>query len=397
MHILILPSWYPATRSDVNGVFFREQAIALARSRCQVGVLSANLRSIKQWKRWRLGPSKANICDDEGVRTYRLDCTNWFPRLPQLSSKNQTQLLLNLYGLYEQDYGKPDLVHVHSMLSAGMAAFELRKSHGIPYVITEHSSAFGRGLLSTNQLAQAAQVANGSQLRWAVSSVFARLLEQQLGPAAGPWQTMPNILNQAFLDVPLPDRPIQPFVFLNVCLHTPIKNVDLLLRAFADQFRSCPDVMLHLGGSGPQTPELMQLASKLGIGKQVQFLGMLNRGQVRAAMANANAFVLTSQVETFGVVLIESLAMGLPLVATRCGGPEDIVTPANGVLVDPGDVKSLAAAMGHLHRNASAYEPSELRRDCAERFSEAAVTSRLQASYQQVLDQFHPQAEGAVR
>jgi glycosyltransferase involved in cell wall biosynthesis len=395
--ILIFPSWYPATPADVNGVFFREQAIALLRSGHQVGVLSANLRSIKQWKSWRLRTTPPAIINDEGVHTYRIHGTNWFPRLPRLNSKYQTQQLLNLYGLYERDHGRPDLIHVHSMLPAGMAALELSKSRGIPYVITEHSSAFSRGLLSASQLTLAGQVAQRAQQRWAVSSVFARLLEQQLGPAAGLWQTMPNIVNQAFLDAPLPDRATQHFVFLNICLHTSNKNVDYLLRAFAQQFRACPDVLLQLGGSGPQTPELIQLANQLRIAKQVQFLGMLSRDEVRAAMAAAHAFVLASQVETFGVVLIEALAMGLPLVATRCGGPEDIVTSANGVLVDPGNVQSLAAAMGRLHGVASAYEPSELRRDCAERFSEAAVTKQLQLSYQQVLDQFQAQAGGPVR
>ncbi len=397
MKILILPSWYPATPGDVNGVFFREQSLALNRAGHQVGVLSVNLRSIKQLRSWRLRTSSPVITIDEEVYTCRIHGTNWFPRLPRLSSKWQTQLLCHLYTLYERDHGMPDLIHVHSMLPAGLAALELRESHGIPYVITEHSSAFGRGLLSATQLAQAVQVAKGAEQRWAVSSVFARLLEQQLGPAGGPWQCMPNIVNQAFLDVPLPDRAPNPFVFLNVCLHTPNKNVDLLLKAFSQQFCGCPDVLLQLGGSGPQTPELIHLANQLGIAEQVQFLGMLSRDQVRAAIAGAHAFVLASQVETFGVVLIEALAMGLPLLATRCGGPDDIVTPANGVLVDPGDVKQLAAGMGHLYRLASAYKPSALRRDCAERFSEAAVISRLQAGYQLVLDQLHTKARGAVR
>ena len=396
MNILILPSWYPATPNEVNGVFFREQAHALARAGFHVGVLSINLSSIKLWKRWRLQPTTPAISNDKGVHTYRVYGTNWFRHLPELNNKYKAQQLLSLYDLYERDHGRPDLIHVHSMLPAGLAAHELEKSRGIPYVITEHSSAFSYGLLSPGQLAQAAKVAKGAQHRWAVSSAFARLLEQQLCPTAGPWGTMPNILNQAFLDIPLPDRPSGHYIFLNICIHEANKNVDLLLKAFSDQFRGCPDVLLYIGGSGPKTAELIQLANQLGIAEQVHFLGMLSRDQVRAAMANAHAFVLASQVETFGVVLIEALAMGIPVVATRCGGPEDIVTSANGVLVDPGDVQSLGAAMGRIYRNAATYEAREIRRDCSERFSESAVTRRLQFSYQLVLDQFRTQARDAA-
>jgi len=397
MHILIFPSWYPSSLVDVSGSFFREQAIALSRAGHQVGVLSANLTSVRQWKRWRLRLSPPDITNDKGIRTYRIHGTNWFPRINRISSKRQTQLLLGLYSLYERHHGKPDLIHVHSMLSAGLAALELSKSNRIPYVITEHSSAFSRGLLSPIQLDQAAQVSKGAKRRWAVSSGFARLLEQQFQETPGCWQIMPNIVNQAFLDAPLSDRSSRTFIFLNICLHTPNKDVGLLLRAFAQQFSNCFDVMLHLGGRGPQTSELMELASQLGIAEQVKFLGMLSREQVREVMSDADAFVLTSQFETFGVVLIEALAMGLPLVATRCGGPEDIVTAANGVLVDPKNVRSLADAMGHLYRNASVYEPSELRRDCAERFSESVVIRRLHLSYQQVLDQFQLEGRGTVR
>ncbi|MCP9788991.1 glycosyltransferase [Cyanobium sp. Maggiore-St4-Cus] len=385
MKVLILPSWYPSSPADCNGVFFREQAIALSRIGCQVSVLSANLSSFKNIRQWRLKVSKPKVFEDELVQTFRVYGSNLFPCLPRLREKWQAHLLKNLYTCYERDNGRPDLIHVHSMLPAGLAALELWNSRRIPYVITEHSTAFARRLLSDDQISKCRKIASCAQERWAVSPTFARKLEQELGSVGGRWGVMPNIVARPFLETPLPNRCRSPFVFLNVCFHTPIKKVDLLLRAFAQEFRSCNDVILQLAGSGPHTAELIRQSSQLGIADKVQFLGMLSRDQVLSAMAGAHAFVLSSQVETFGVVLIEALAMGLPLLATRCGGPEYIVTESNGILVENGDIEQLAAALLHLKYNISRYKASELRRECAERFSEDSIIRILNESYHSVL------------
>lgn len=385
VHILLLPSWYPSHPGDVNGVFFREQAIALAGAGCQVGVLAANLRSIKQWRQWRLTPTKPKVSNDHGVDTLLIQGTNWFPRLPWLSGQLHVRLLEKLFIHYCDQYGQPDVIHVHSMLPAGLGALRLAHQFGIPYVITEHSTAFARGLLSSQQVQQAGEIAQAATQRWAVSTPFARMLEQKLQMPSCQWQTLPNMVAQSFLSTPLPQRDLEQFVFLNICLHTPNKNVHILLRAFAQRFKGAAGVELHLGGHGPQTEDLVDLAHRLGISSQVQFLGLLSRDHVRDAMARAHAFVLASQVETFGVVLIEALAMGLPLVATRCGGPEDIVTVANGLLVPPGDADQLGDAMAHVMQHASSYEPEQLRRDCVNRFSEHVVTRHLLSAYSSVI------------
>ena len=93
-----------------------------------------------------------------------------------------------------------------------------------------------------------------------------------------------------------------------------------LLRAFAERFAGDPSVRLGIGGDGPERGRLHELAGSLAIAEQVDWLGALDRDGVRQAMCEADAFVLPSRLETFGVVVIEALACGLPVVATRSGG-----------------------------------------------------------------------------
>jgi glycosyltransferase involved in cell wall biosynthesis len=126
------------------------------------------------------------------------------------------------------------------------------------------------------------------------------------------------------------------------------------------------------------------LATTLGISDQAQFPGRLAREEVLTAMSHANAFVLSSRYETFGVVVIEALALGLPVVSTRCGGPESIVREQDGILVPVDNVEALAEAMVKIYESQNQYNPAEIRDACRDRFSEKAVANRLMKIYSDI-------------
>jgi glycosyltransferase involved in cell wall biosynthesis len=96
-------------------------------------------------------------------------------------------------------------------------------------------------------------------------------------------------------------------------------------------------------------------------------------------------FVLSSIYETFGVVVVEALAAGRPVIATRCGGPECIIGEEDGLLVLPGDVNALADAMIKMRANIRKYKPDGLRARCRARFGENAVIKQLKSVYSGVL------------
>ena len=95
--------------------------------------------------------------------------------------------------------------------------------------------------------------------------------------------------------------------------------------------------------------------------------------------------MLPSHIETFGVVLAEALACGLPVIATHSGGPQSIVTEADGLLVPPADVPALADALRTMREQSARYDSADIRARCRARFGEAAVVSQLAAIYADVL------------
>mgnify|MGYP003797447613 CR=1 FL=1 len=384
LHILILPSWYPIPESPLNGIFFKEQARALHASGLRIGIVAPIQRSIRELRGGNLHRHRL-IVDfniEAGIPTYR--SLGWaFPkcwRLNRILFLNQARKLV---GEYIKRFGKPDLIHAHACIWGGIAAQRAAGEFSVPYIITEHSTLFGRGLIPEWQKPEIAAALSHASACIAVSGSLREKLQEYSSNCQ--IDIVPNIIDTTFFRKPKALRTIKPFAFLTVAFLHAKKGISLLLQAFAEKFKGVDDVEVWVGGDGPERKRLESLATKLGISKQVQFLGMLSRERVRDVMWKANAFVLPSYHETFGVVFVEAMSTGIPVIGTRCGGPEEIITPRTGLLVAIGDIEGLGNAMAALRDNYSRYNPEEISREMEERYGTESVIKRLKHIYARVL------------
>lgn len=149
------------------------------------------------------------------------------------------------------------------------------------------------------------------------------------------------------------------FRILTVARQYPRKNTDTLLRALPRVRRSVPGAGLRVVGGGPRLPALRRLAADLGLGSAVAFLGEVDDPrEVRAEYRRADVFCLPSLQEGFGIVFLEAMAAGLPIVAGRAAAVPEVVPDGEvGVLVPPRDDAALADALARLAR-----EPETRRR-----------------------------------
>lgn len=387
MHTLIIPSWYPSTPDDVNGIFFRLQAQALQRSGVKVGVVAPIFRSFRTQAKTAFNPKNYGIRTyiDKDVPTYVYDSMFFFPRIPHIDRKREIAASMKLFRRYVADHGMPDVLHAHCVNSGGIIAYEIHKATGIPYVITEHSTTYARKLIRNWQRPLMYAAAQNAACRLAVSRDFAELLKEEYRGLG--WQYVPNILSASFeAPIDLADKPAnEDFTFCSVAHLQHKKGYDILLPAFAEAVKAYPNLKLKIGGGGYEEFKLHRLAKDLGLENNVIFEGRLKNEEVLELMYQSDAFVLASRHETFGVVFIEALAQGLPVIATRCGGPETIVNPSNGLLVDVGDQKSLTEALISLYRNRKKYFPRLLRENCLKEFGERPVTEQIISAYNKAL------------
>lgn len=386
MHILIIPSWYPTDVSPLSGIFFREQAQALRKAGHQVGVIFPERKSLR-WFRFRNPKSYVFHEDDQGVATIRKKGWNWFPRIPHAYADLYLDDGVVLYDEYVNKYGEPDIIHAHAMLFGGVLATRIKKRYDKPFVVTEHSTAFALHEIKPWQESYLANIYQSASKIITVSPKLGDILAGQYGCPKKIIKFIPNIVDTEFFSLNAKKDKVQDkFVYCTVSSLTHRKGLHILFNAFASKFKNNMQCELWIGGDGEERARLEEEASCLGISEQVKFLGMLNRAQVCDYVQRADVFVLPSLYETFGVVLIEALACGKPVIATRCGGPEYIVNEINGLLVPRNDVEAFASAMEKMKESYKSYNPILIRQDCIERFSEEAVTRQLGRIYEEVLE-----------
>lgn len=248
---------------------------------------------------------------------------------------------------------RPDVIHVQCFSSNGVYATALAALLGVPLVVTlqgetvmddndiyEHSLLLRMGLRAG--LRRAAAVTACSQFVLGDA-------EARFGLPVGAGLVVPNGVDTD-RDEPAASLalPFESFV-LGLGRAVEKKGFDLLLEAFARLADEHPDVGLLVGGDGEARPRLLARARHLGLEDRVTLPGRLSRGQVAWAMANATLFVLPSRVEPFGIVVVEALRAGRPVVVSARGGASEIVSHGvEGLVVDPFDTAALAAAIGRL-------------------------------------------------
>lgn len=390
LHVLLIPSQrFVAEDNRVGGIFQLDLALALQRSGLKVGVVAPMARSLRGWTISEFGRRRTWMeSNDQGVPIFRPDHYAWIPsRMPYAATWYQIRLGTRLFDKYVERYGVPDILHAHNALFAGAVANSLKMKLGIPYVLTEHSSAHITRTVTWWQSKTLSSALENADRRLVVSKYLARTMEDLYGDVMRPWTWLPNVVSAEFAVAELPGPPAQgsSFRFLNIGAMLPWKNHAGLLRAFALSFKGRRDVLLRIAGEGPQLEPLQRLSHELGIQEQVTFLGGLSRTEIVEEFRGSHAFVLPSDFETFGVVLIEALAMGRPVIATDCGGPREIVNKDNGLLVPVGDVEALAGAMHTMVEQRHRYSPDSLRRACIAEYGEQTIIARHKAIYESVI------------
>ncbi|MGL5352505.1 MAG: glycosyltransferase, partial [Clostridium sp.] len=173
------------------------------------------------------------------------------------------------------------------------------------------------------------------------------------------------------------------FIFFSLAFLEGEKGMDTLIKAFAQGFKGS-NCILKIGGDGSQRPWLEAMAEELGVSKQVIFLGGLLRNEVSKYMNECDVFVLASRYETFGVVYIEALACGKPIIGTYNGGAEDIINDFNGKLANVDNVDSLKNSMISIKENVNLYNSHIIKSDCIRRFGKETFVSKIISVYEEI-------------
>lgn len=294
-----------------------------------------------------------------------------------------------------------DLVHAHDWLTAH-AARAVKHALGIPLIATVHATEYGRygGLFTDLQR-------RISDIEWWLAYEAWRViccsramhaeLQRIFQVPADKLCVIPNGVS-----VPLQtgDREHVKSVrrryaadgerllfFVGRLVHE--KGVDLLVRALPAVLAAHPSTVLVVAGKGPERERLGVLAQELGVAARVRFAGHISDEERNTLYQAADAAVIPSRYEPFGIVALEAMALGAPLVAARAGGLAEVVEHGRtGLLFQPGDLHSLAEQLLALLNTPSLGQAMarRARQAVAERYTWSRIADTTLDVYRLVLD-----------
>lgn len=379
MHIMFIPSWYSNVRNKVHGSFFKEQALELQKAGVKVTVAYNEV-----WPLTMLGKIheekglKYNV--EDGLKTYRYKNYNYIPKNP-LMFKVFNKRMEKLYKEIVKKEGAIDIIHAQSSLWGGISAAYIAEKYNIPLVITEHSSV-ERGpyvkksyipfICDSYKKAQKV-ITVGNGLKNEIESLSGRQDIEVIG----------NLVDLSKFTIKKRIKN-EKFIFFSLAFLEGEKGFDTLIKSFAKKFKD-KEAVLYIGGDGSQRSWLEALTVENGVKDQIIFLGALSRDDVSKWMNKCDCFVLPSRYETFGVVYIEALASGRPVIGALNGGAEDIINNLNGYLIPIDDIDILAEKMIEVYDNIESYDEEEIRIDCLKRFSPKLIVNKIISVYKEVL------------
>ncbi|MEA4871387.1 MAG: glycosyltransferase [Synergistaceae bacterium] len=385
MYVLVVTYGYPSQKYQL-GIFEFDQAKALHTAGYKVIFAAVDLRSIRRWRKWGL----EHLFKD-GIEIYAINIP--LGRVPRKVLKFFGERgIKNLYKKIKKDHGEPDIIHAH-FLGMGEIALALREmTESSKFVLTEHSSALIQNTYDMPSWVKASAVS--IYLKYdkviAVSETLADKINSDFNANA---ICIPNMYDDKIFYFKQDKVPISRFQFVFVGnlikSKSPVSCIESFYNAFKGEDFLTPKggkICLSVIGDGPEREACIKTIEKLGIKDTVKLWGRLQRAQIVEIMNESRCFVLPSKYETFGVVYIEAMACGLPVIATRCGGPESFVDETNGILIPVEHEPALVSAFRYMLENAENYDSEKISYNTIERFSPANILKMVVDVYEDLMN-----------
>ncbi len=386
MNLLVASHLYPSSLSRTAGSFVHNQTRFLA-AHAQVRVVSPTpwfppLPGFGRWSAYAALPRREQL---DGVELERPS----YLTLPRRVLFSQVwRFYLRALARGQGGRPLPDLIHAHCAYPDGLAAVEYGRRLGRPVVITVHGHDLKDLPRHPKWRALVARALQGAQAVIAVSQELGRLAQ---GLGARGLRVIPNGVDCQLFKPGTRNPGAGGWRLLYVGRFDVAKGLGVLLEAMALLRQRRADISLKLvGGSaatGTEAPFRAQVI-RLGLEGCVQFAAEVPWQEVPRHMGESDLFVLPSFSEGLPLVLVEALACGLPLVATRCGGPEELVQAGMGKLVEVKEVEGLARGIEAVLDHYGDYDRQAIRRCAEEKYDYRRIAARLFEVYEEVLS--HP-------
>lgn len=382
-NVLWLASWYPNRVDNFDGDFIQRHARAVAQY-CKIHVIY-----VKKDDKLAAGENTTE-CKLSGNLTEQIIYYNSQKTGIRLldkiiSQQHYKKHFQHAITKYIGSSGKPDLVHVHVAMKAGVAALWIKKKWDIPFIVSEHWTAY---LAKADQRIKQypfpfknilSRVIKKSSALTVVSDYLGKSIQQYF-PAVK-YQVIPNVVDTAFF-YPVKKQTTDKIRFIHISSMGYQKNPEAILQALAlvkDEFEF--EILLY----GPAIPVQKQFIEVLGLQKKVLLKGEVPQDELARSLQQCDALILYSRFETFGCVLIEANACGIPVIVSDLEVFHEIVEEGvNGIFATGEKPAALAEKLKQFVLQRTNFDENLIAATAAEKYNFKKVGEQFFNLYENI-------------
>ncbi|MBP6478446.1 MAG: glycosyltransferase [Chitinophagaceae bacterium] len=379
--ILWLCSWYPSKMDPFNGDFIQRHARAAA--------LFNDIHVI------HVTYDYPNDVENSGQELNSIGQLSeqivYFKKKKSLKAKltNQLRWLAN-YKKAIRNYiiknGKPDLVHLHVPMKAGVLALWMKKNYKISYIVTEHWGIYNHIVedkYASKSIAfkkYTKKIFERASKFISVSDYLAKGVNRQI--CKKDYVVIPNAVDTDLFYYK--EKEASAFRFIHVSNMVPLKNAEGILRSFKNFIQQNINAeLIMVGDIGPQIRDYAQtLSFPAGA---IKFLGEIPYTQVAAEMQKADCLLLFSNIENSPCVIGEALCCGLPVITTNVGGIPELTSESNSLLIESKDEDALTQAMHEMVGGINNYNRKKIAENAISKFSYSVIGKQINTVYEEII------------
>lgn len=363
MKILHLTKWYPNLLDPTKGIFIKRQIDLISKNiDNKVIYLQKNSNQINNYiiKRTK----KNNI--EEFIIYYKKDNI--------ISKINLLYICLKEIINYN-----PDLIHSHIMGWNSTLSYIIYKFKNIPFIVSEHWSGYSTKskykLSNLSKFIRILVAKNTKRLIVVSNSLKNEMIKFGI---KSQFKIIPNVVDCKVSSVK--KNKIFTFIFIGDLVDE-VKNISQIIIAINELIKKNINVKLDIIGNGKDLKNLKNLRDRLFLNKKINFLGSKSKENIDIYIQKSHVLIINSFYESFSIVCVEALSLGIPVISSKCGGPEEYLTESTGILFDNNIPNSLINAMIEIKRNYKNYRKKNFIK-ISEKFKSIEVQSKINKLYE---------------
>ena len=365
---------YPQKNNNMKGSFELEQAHMLADAGYDTTYVAVVFHPYKKIKKWGFSSFQ-----DKKVKVFAFSFP-FFPERMNIQWRAFRKIIWKHFvSKIKKIQGLPDIVHVHYPAMLIYDGVEILQKQGTKVVCTEHWSKVLLGTLHDKNRKHLKEFVQKCDAMICVGSPLRDSLIHMTGTSRE-IHVVPNIVSSAFMYKERMDNG-NTFKFVAVGRLVKGKRFDLLIYAFSAAFKGDTKIVLDIIGDGDQRKYLEECIGKSGCADQIHLLGLMGREDIANYYSRCDAMVLSSELETFGVPIIEAMACGLPVITTDAIGFIEYMNVDNSIVVEKNNKEQMTNALIQMHSDIMRYDRKAISEYAKEYFSSESICKKLTEIY----------------